>query len=216
LTEISSVEYTLRMINVIASLGSFCISRGIECLLSKEEEIRIHTVTDPARLINAVLEIQPDVIMVDFFVLNNYLPHLPEDVKVILFDTGCGEENLFYALISKNIAGIIRKDADEYQIRKAITAVLDGSLWIDKKTIKDLLSRLSKLSEFWLLDDIETDILHFVSKGMDNETIADLLGMSPVDVNLHLETLKKKMKIKDRWELINLSLQFDKFDTPRS
>jgi DNA-binding NarL/FixJ family response regulator len=206
----------LGMINVIVSLGNFCISRGIECLLSTDEEIHMHTVADAAELVSALRETHPDVIMVDFFVLNNHLPYLPEEVKVILFDSGCGEENLFYALISKNIAGIIRNDADEYQIRKAITAVLDGSLWIDRKTIKSLLSRLSKLSEFWLLDDIETDILHLVSKGMDNETIANLHGMSPVEINLVLESVKKKMKIKDRWELINLSLQFDKFDTPRN
>ena len=204
------------MIKVIASLGNFCISRGIECLLSAEEDIHIRTVADPARLVNAVRETHPDVVMVDFFVLNNHLPDFPEAVKVILFDTGCGEENLFYALIAKNISGIIRKDADEYQIRTAIRTILKGDLWIDKKTVKELLSRLSRLAEFWRLTESETDILHLISKGMDNEIISGVLGIPERDIPLHIENLKDKMKIKNRWELVMLSLQFDKYDAQKS
>jgi two-component system, NarL family, response regulator LiaR len=199
------------MIKVIASLGNFCISRGIECLLSTDEEIHIYSVADPARLVNSAIEIQPDVVMVDFFILNNYLPYLPDKVKVILFDTGCGEENLFYALISKNVSGVIRKDAGEYQIKKAIQTVLAGDLWLDSKTVKELIARLSRLSELWQLTEIEADILHLVSKGTDDEMIAEMLGMSSGDINLYLDSMKKKMKIKDRWDLINLSLQSGKY-----
>lgn len=202
------------MIRVLIGLSNLSMSQGFKCLLESEKNYEIQVVNNPALLVNALRAIIPHIVMVDFFILNNYLPQLTDDIKVILFDTGCGEENIHYALIAKNVLGVIGTDADESLVKKAIETVVNGSLWIDRKSMTNLLSRLSRLAELWRLSELEMDILHLIGKGMDNVMIADVLGLDENNISVHFENLKKKMKIKDRWDLITMSMQFDKFDVP--
>lgn len=204
------------MINVVVCFSNLCMSQGLCRLLASDENIQVHAVSEQPQLIRGLRGIRPDVLLVDFLVLNNYLPMLPEEVKVVLLDTECGEDNIFYALIAKNISGVIRNDADVSELGKAIESVVSGDLWLDRAITKNLLSRLSRLAEFWRLTEQEADMLHLISKGMDNVMMAEILGIDVNTIPCHLDRLKQKMKAKDRWDMLMLSMQFDKYDMPRT
>lgn len=196
------------MLKIILACSNNLISQGINCILSGDDDLLISTVSDVVSLDIVLKDEKPDVLIADYYVLDNFLSPVCGNTKVLLLDTGCGEEKINYALIAKNISGVIEMHSDVPLLKKAIATVKKGHLWINRKVISNLVSRLSVLSKLWNLTESEQQVLQLIGKGMEDSVIAKTLGTKESKVRLHIESLKKKSTARDRWDLINISREY--------
>jgi DNA-binding NarL/FixJ family response regulator len=195
------------VINLFLSFSNNLINKGLESLLTSAGDIRVHSVQRPGELSDAIIEKKPDVLIVDFFVLINFLPDLTGAVKVLLLDTGCSTDNVNYAFISKHISGLIAADADETTLAKAVRCAARGNLWIGRKEIKNLITFLTGLTKFRKLTAMEMEILCLIGKGMDENSVSRILFLKRQTVKNHIRKIKEKSGTNDIYDLAGVSLQ---------
>lgn len=196
------------MVSVMLSFSSGLVSAGISCILKDRKELEVHTVSSPSLLDTSLSVQRPDVLLLDFYTLENFTSQMTETPKLLLLDTGLEEEKIIHALITKYVAGVIEMTADSRLLAKAITEVSKGHIWINRKIIGSLIARLSNLSNLWNLSVPEQHILTLLGTGMDDSAIAKTLGTKQSNVRLQIEKLKKKSNAKDRQDLVAISKEF--------
>jgi hypothetical protein len=86
-------------------------------------------------------EFVPDIILVDFYNLDQKLFSRYSDAKVFLIDTGLELEVIASILFSNNIAGLLSYDTDVHLLKKAFKAVSSGKIWLTNKHVKTLLHK---------------------------------------------------------------------------
>ena len=188
------------------------ITDGMRCILANEPDITVCSAGDATALGDLLQDENPDILLLDFFVLEHYLPGISGKTKVLLLDTGCNEQQINHALIIKNVTGIIDMNTDMSLLRKAIAAVKNGQVWLRRDIIKHLISQLSDLVKVSALDGSEMSIFRMLGEGLDDVVIAKKLGTKEKKVKDQIETLKKISNAQSRWELIDLSRHFSEFD----
>lgn len=198
--------------DILVCFGNRLITDGMRCILASEPDITVRSAGDAAALSEALREENPDILLVDFFVLENYLPGDSGKTKVLLLDTGCNEQQINHALIIRNVTGIIDMNTDMGLLRKAIAAVKNGQVWLRRDIIKHLISQLSDLVKVSTLDESEMTIFRMLGEGLDDGVIAKKLGTKEKKVKGQIETLKKISNAQSRWELVDLSRHFSEFD----
>lgn len=196
------------MLDVCLSFSNKLISEGIACILAHRSDLRF-SIADNHLSFQETLAMQtPDVLLVDYYVFEHVLGRVPDNTKVLLLDTGCGEEKINYALISGKISGVIEKNSDADLLAKAIHIVSQGHLWLNRKLISRIVSRLSGLIKLMDLPDKEKEVLRLLGKGLEDDAIAETIGTNTRKVSFYIDHLKKKSNAAGRTELINLSREF--------
>ncbi len=185
---------------------------GISCILSEKNDIKV-SICNSVRLADTLEDKIFDIVVVDMYVLENYLSVNECTSKVLLLDTGCDVQTINYALIAGRINGVLDISSDREMLLKAFNTIMKDRLWISKKFMKQLVVRLSELFRLWNLKSIELDILGLLGKGMDNDMIAKTLGTNTRNVKLRINNIQKKSDVRDRFDLINLSKQFSVFQS---
>jgi len=198
--------------DILVCFSNRLITDGMRCILANEPDITVRSADDAAALSKALRDKNPDILLVDFFVLEQYRPDISGKTKVLLLDTGCNEQQINHALIIKNVTGIIDMNTDMSLLRKAIAAVKNGQVWLRRDIIKHLISQLSDLVKVSALDGSEMSIFRMLGEGLDDVVIAKKLGTKEKKVKDQIETLKKISHAQNRWELIDLSRHFSEFD----
>lgn len=196
------------MVSVMLSFSNGLVSAGISCILKDRKELEVHTVSSPTLLDASLTVKKPDVLLLDFYILENFTSQMTETTKLLLLDTGLEEEKIIHALITKYVAGVIEKNTNSHILIKAITTVSKGHIWINRKIISNLIARLSSLSNLWNLSVQERHILTLLGTGMEDSAIAKTLGTKESRIRVHIENLKKKSNARDRRDLITISKEF--------
>ena len=186
---------------------SHLFGEGLKKLLEDEKEINVIGIFNEGPDLKEILKINPDMILLDFNIFNT----LPEDfardtqLKILLI----GDRTLFSVsdrriadLISKRVGGILPPGADSFLLKKAIKAVSSGELWLDRKTMKNILSResLSKKEEV-KLSDTEKEVVSLICEGYRNKEIAQKLNVTEQTVKSHCNRIFKKVGVSDRLQL---------------
>lgn len=152
----------------------------------------------------------PDLILVDFANLNQGLYEKWPDAKVLLIDTGLSEEDIVSLMRSYKLDGVISLDTSLLQLKKALNVIKDGQIWIDNTKLKAILhGRNSKMSSGIsdILSKKEKRIVELVADGYKNKEIASILFLSEQTIKSHLGRIFKKMKIRNRSQLVSLTLK---------
>lgn len=195
------------MRKIILAFSNNLITKGLELLLQREKGLTITAELNPSELNTRIIRERPDIAIVDFYVLINYVPDSIERTKIILLDTGCGDENINFAFVSRGISGLMKMDAQESDLMKAIDHVMEGLLWIDRKSAKNLLSIMTELAKIYDMTDREKEIFCMLGRGMDDVLISKELNINKRTVRLHINRVKTKIGNGTRWGLNRLSLQ---------
>jgi len=104
-------------------------------------------------------------------------------------------------LVKNGLAGIMPKNGDANLLKKAITKLQAGEIWIDHKTIGCLLTSLEKETSNITLTKKEKEILKYVCSGETNKSIADKMCVSEQTVKSHCNHLFKKFGVPNRVKL---------------
>lgn len=118
---------------ILIHLSSAIISEAMRMLLS-ENGLEAHNWPSGAGFV-------PDIVLADVNTVSNNLFSDFPDSKVLLLDTGIKKEKLPEVLLSYDISGIISADTGFDLFKKALTVIEEGRVWIDKSTIKSVLTQ---------------------------------------------------------------------------
>jgi len=186
---------------------NYLFGEGLKKLLEDETDIEVIGIFNEGVDFKEIIKMEPDITLLDFDIFST----LPEEfanetqIKILLI----GERTLYSAsnrriadLVSKGIAGFLPSGADLYLLKKAVKAVSSGELWLDRKTMSNILSHesLSKRGKV-KLTEAEKGIVSLICQGYRNKEIAQKLNVSEQTVKSHCNRIYKKLGISDRLQL---------------
>ncbi len=129
--------------------------------------------------------------------------------KVILIVNSDYNENMLINAIRSGVRGYLLKNADSSRLIKAVKAVNDGELWVERKMMIKVLEAFSSprrgakgSKSIYDLTETETKVVKLVLSGCSNKDIAKNLFLSEKTVKFHLYKIFKKLSVKNRSELI--------------
>lgn len=199
-------------IKVMVAFSNAIFSEGVSRLMDDAGEIRVAGVLkpgfDPFKMIESI---KPDIILVDFTTLYNVFGEIgpSHNFRVILLDTNCGEENIISAVVTKGIKGVIMGNSTAPLLKKAVKAVSEGEVWLDKVNVKNLLTGLHALKKNSRpsLSEREWEVVNLVGQGYRNKEIAEKLCISEPTVKTHLQRIFQKLDIQNRPQLITFAIK---------
>lgn len=149
---------------------------------------------------------EAEIALTDYPSLSNN-PEMAKEHKVILLDTGIPEKELIYAIAHHKLWGVLPSDTNLHMLKKAITTVLKGELWIARTLMNKLVHQTSQGKEILkTLTSREKEIIREVSNGLTNKEIAEKLYITEQTVKSHLNRIYRKLNITNRTQLAALNL----------
>lgn len=179
-------------------------AEGVWSLLENSPDIKVLGIAHNDEEIENLLKYSPDVIVTDLDCCSIVLEKTGqvEGEKVLLInDTrGLNSESI-KLMITDGLGGILPPEADSTLLKKAIQKLYEGELWLDRHTMRDVLSRKESKKRDINLTKKEKEILNFVCAGMTNKEIANKLFISEQTVKSHCNHLFKKFGVSSRLKL---------------
>lgn len=199
------------MVKVLLAFSNLLFAEGIRKVLEGSEDIRVAEVLKPGRDTAEVMDsLRPDCALVDFTTLfNAFGEPCAAGNRFILIDTGCGEDNIISAVITKGLKGVLAANSTPLLLKKAVRAVAGGEIWLDKVDVKNLLIGLHALKKSArpVLSGVEWDVVDLVGQGYRNREIAERLCISEPTVKTHLQRIFNKLDIQNRPQLITFAIR---------
>lgn len=190
--------------NILIKLSSRLICELLYDLLKKEQNECLMSVATNKDITD---NFRPDLILVDFKNINHELFSQWPDAKVVLIDTGLGQEDIVNALLFHKIAGVISAHTDISLFKKALKVIHEGQIWIDNGNIKAILGSAGLPSRIGRSEGVssrEKEIIDLVCQGCTNKEIASRLFLSEQTVKAHLSRIFRKFNVSNRSQLAAL------------
>jgi DNA-binding NarL/FixJ family response regulator len=162
--------------------------------------------------IELALEHRPDVVLLDIHMPGNGIraakeisEQLPETAVVMLTQSR-DDADLFDALRA-GASGYLLKDMDTARLPDALRGVLAGEAAIPRTLVAQILDtfRTPKVRRFGrknkaaqLLTSREWEVMELLSEGLSTEDVAGRMFISPTTVRVHLSSVLRKLRVKDR------------------
>jgi DNA-binding NarL/FixJ family response regulator len=179
-------------------------AEGIRKILEEDDELSVLGMAHDDEEIRNLIQYDPDVIIADLPSCREALSAQPNNGKkrVLLVD----ESNNISAeeiknLLDVGLGGILTNEADSRLLQKAVRKLYDGELWLDRQTVREVLSREGEKKQDIHLTKKETEVLNFICNGLTNKEIAKRLYISEQTVKSHCNHLFKKFGVSSRLKL---------------
>ncbi|MDD2336188.1 MAG: response regulator transcription factor [Geobacteraceae bacterium] len=150
---------------------------------------------------------KPDVVLVDYECLHNNNLQSGSDGKILLIDTGLQEEEIIRLMRAYKLYGVLSRDSDLQQLKKAIAVISGGQIWIDNERVKVLLHGIDNAKPGTAIEKLsnkESQIVELVVEGFKNKEIASRLFLSEQTIKSHLGRIFRKMQVRNRSELVSM------------
>ena len=183
---------------------------GMTALLSAEADLQVvGNAKNGIEAISQARALQPDVIVMDMEMPRKdgieataeIISEQP-DAKILILTSFSTTERIAKA-IKAGALGAIMKNADDSEMVAAIRAVGRGKVYL-AKDIKRLFKEDPPMPE---LSPRQREILDAITRGLTNQDIATLLGISLDMVKKHMTALLQKMNVANRSEAVATALR---------
>lgn len=202
---------------VLISDFQFLTRAGLIHLIEEKEEFELlGTIDEPEKLLSAVLETHPDVLLMDYKSQDPVLLSLLKQVVSsqatnVLIITNEDNKQSIKALLDMGIKGIVTKNCSQQEILNAIDSVSRNSRFYCNR-ILDLLVEDDKHEkanncEPTDLSAREYEVLQLITKGYRTADIAEELHLSVHTINSHRKNILKKLNMKSPAELIVYAME---------
>jgi DNA-binding NarL/FixJ family response regulator len=168
---------------------------------------------DAAAAVDAVLQWQPDVALLDVFMpgggiaaaarIHEQLP----DVAIVMLTVAADDDHLFAALRA-GASGYLLKDTDPARLPAALTGVLAGEAALPRALVARVITEFQGRSRRRMpllgkrpgvvLTSREWEVLELLKNGKSTSQVATMLGMAPVTVRTHVAAILRKLQVPDR------------------
>lgn len=174
---------------------------------------------DGEECLEKLLSVKPQVLLLDINLPKmNGIEVLKEikerkiDVKVLILTVHNEVEYLLKA-VDIGVDGYILKESESAELKRAISAVINGENYIQPRLIPALNSRLvsrdTDKDKVQLLTQRELEVLVQVANGMLNKEIATSLNISERTVKNHISNIFKKIDVSDRTQAAVFAIKND-------
>jgi len=187
--------------------SSYLFGEGIKRLLEAQKGMEVIAIFNKGADFKEIIKMKPDIAILDSKIFADLPKDLGGDIKVKILLVGesgshSSSDRRIVNLISRGAVGILPAGADSFLLKKAIKAVSSGELWLDRKTLSDIVSHdsLSKNGEVRLTKS-EKEIAPLICEGFRNKEIAKKLEISEKTVKSHCNRIYKKVGVTDRLQL---------------
>lgn len=194
---------------------------GLSLVLAKAENIElIGEAEDGKQGVEKAKELLPDVILMDIglpFIDGIEATRLVKDsglgAKILIFTSRDSEDDVFSALAA-GADGYIMKGASETQMISAITAVNEGTAWLDPAIARLVLSNVQRQQvpanktatdvsvksnkNTFGLTERELEVLALIVEGLSNPQIAERLVITRATAKAHVHSILQKLYVADR------------------
>jgi DNA-binding NarL/FixJ family response regulator len=135
-------------IRIAIGCHSYLLGEGIKKLFKEDDGIDVIGIFDEGIDATEMLKLDPDLILADFKIFRSFPDEFSNDnqTKILLISDRAWlseSERQIPELLTRGVFGILAPDADSKILRKAVKAVYDGELWLDRKLIKDVLYNMT-------------------------------------------------------------------------
>ena len=163
-------------------------------------------------------KLKPDLLLVDLTLkgrsgleLIKDLRKLQPEIEILVFSM---HEEAFYAerVLRAGARGYVMKTEGTQQLLQAIRTVLDGRVFVSDLVAHSFLDKMTgrqtdaSSSPVNRLTDRELEVLAMVGKARESRDIAKLLSMSIKTVEAHRASIRQKLDIKTRAELVRFAV----------
>jgi DNA-binding NarL/FixJ family response regulator len=193
-------------VKLVIGCRSYLFGEGLKKLLEDDRDVNTIGIFNEGMDLKEIAKLNPDLILADL----NIFYGLPEDfaidkqIKILLIADRAWSsitEKQMPELCLRGVVGILPPGTDSGLLKKALRAVSSGELWIDRKTIKNILSHKSLLENKVNLTIKEREIISLICQGYRNKEVAQKLNISEQTVKSHCNRIYKKVGVSDRLQL---------------
>ena len=187
---------------------------GLAASLAEMEHVElVGEAATAGEVLDLVERTSPDLVLLDLHLpdksgldVNRSLAAHHPNVKVVVL-TMSEDHHATIAAIRDGARGYIVKGADPTHIEHVINSVMAGDVVLDQG-VAQAMAELAQLraatvsSPFPQLSRREADILELIARGLDNQTIARQLVLTPKTVRNHVSNVLAKLNAADRSQAI--------------
>jgi DNA-binding NarL/FixJ family response regulator len=197
---------------------------GLRLMLARDESIDVvDEAANRVQAIDLVRDFQPDVVLLDIIlpeihgigVFRQIREESPKTKPLVLIPPKEDETMIFKAL-KLGAKGYVSKDATVSDLIKAIRAVYQGDVWVERKLItrffdaQDMAHFQGEQQEGRTKEELtsrEQEVLRCLTKGWTNKEIGQALFISEKTVKTHLNNIFKKLNVTRRLQAILYAIQ---------
>ena len=187
---------------------------GLKSFFELQDDIEeVTEATNGREGVEKALESRPDVIMMDIVMpemsgIDATLAILKEwpEAKILILTSYLDNEKI-YPVLDAGAKGYMLKTSSAEEILRAIRKVEQGELAIETEVSQKVEYRKNHVE---LHDDLtarERDILALLTKGYENQRIADELFISLKTVKTHVSNILSKLEVSDRTQAVVYAFQ---------
>ena len=111
-------------------------------------------------------------------------------------------------LLAAGVNGYHMKDQPLNDLKLAIQRVLAGERWISSSLISKLVEPSQGMAAIPELTNRQRDLVRLLQQGLDNQSIAQEMGLSVKTVENHLTRLYRQLNVQSRLEAVNFALRY--------
>jgi DNA-binding NarL/FixJ family response regulator len=184
---------------------------GVCAVLDEEWEVCAEA-DDADGAVAAAADEQPDICLIGLELPGGAIKAVREITEaaprssVVVLATARDADDLL-AVLRAGAIGYSIAGAEAEQLRRVLRAVKAGEAAVPRAMVLELIRELQGAAGPDGLTVREAQVLGMLRRGHSTSLIAMRLGISPVTVRRHISTLVKKMGVKDRAGLAQLSEQ---------
>lgn len=193
------------------------IRSGLIAMLTPYPEIKIlQEATTGEEAIRMCARYHPHVVLTEInlprmsgLAATRHIRECYDAIQVIIF-TDLVDEALVHEAFTAGATGYLLKNASADELRKAIHAVHEGSIYVDHQVTNCLIQVTTKRSEAVgaNLTDREREVLNLMVTGLTNHNIAEELSVSQSTVKFHVSNILSKLQIHARAEAIGVAMRY--------
>lgn len=196
------------------------VRAGLRMMFVAEEDMTIvGEVSSGQEAIEAVKELQPDVVIMDVAMPGMSGIEATRRIKEaspntsVLALTMYEDEQYFFEMLNAGASGYIPKRAAPDDLVSAIRVINQGNVFLyaslAKFLMKDMLAQppSSAVPVTEELTAREQEVLTYIAEGLTNREIAETLVISAKTVDRHRENIMHKLNLHNRVELVKYAIE---------
>jgi len=186
------------------------VRAGIRNALEELPDLEIvGEVGDGPALFAALAQAQPDCLLIDVTMpdfepvaaIRQVRARYP-DMRILVV-SAYDDDVYVQGLLGAGVDGYHLKDQPLSDLRLAVQRVLSGERWISSPLLDKLVSYTNVPASSPSLTTRQRDLLRLLQQGLDNQNIAQRLGLSVKTVENHLTRLYRQLNVQSRLEAVN-------------
>jgi DNA-binding NarL/FixJ family response regulator len=193
------------------------VRTGLASIIKKHPHLKIvGQAATRAEALQIARDEQPDIILLDLDLgEDNDLETIPQlmeitpDSKIIVL-TGLRDTDVLREAVKLGARGVVKKENAASDVIDAIQEVHEGSAWLERSMMGQLLSDMSPAGSkvdpegqrIRSLTGRESEVVGLVGEGLKSKEVAARLFISETTVRHHLTSIFSKLEVSDRVELM--------------